>query len=281
MRWSLSRMPTCLSPRAGRRPPRAATSAGVRPRSARDARSVPAASPWPSAGRRALRPVVEHLGEPAAERARVAAGPGSRRRAPGAPPPSAAVSAATDSREARPTGWMGSPTRTRIVRRNPSQLVPLIAIGTIGTPPRSAKNAVPSASGRSSRSPRWMRPSPKMTMTQPSASTFWTRRVVSSRSVFSGRYGMPKPAHTISLLRPPFVMSASLGPNIASFGFAGRNAQQDQRIGPVEVVAAVHRRAVGQPVGALEADAEQQPDDEPDATTAGRRNGTAGGRDRP
>ena len=29
---------------------------------------------------------------------------------------------------------MGSPTRTRIVRRKPSQLVPLIAIGTIGTP---------------------------------------------------------------------------------------------------------------------------------------------------
>ena len=98
-------------------------------------------------------------------------------------------------RVARPSAGIGSPTRIRTVRPKPSQLVPLIATGTIGTPARSAKNAVPSASGRSSRSPRWIRPSPKMTMTQPSSSTRWTRRAVSSRSVFSGRYGIAKPAH--------------------------------------------------------------------------------------
>ena len=63
-------------------------------------------------------------------------------------------------------------------------------------------------------------------MTQPSASTSDTRRVVSMRSVLAGRYGMPNPAQAMSRLRAPFVMSASLGPNMAYFGAAGRAASR-------------------------------------------------------
>ena len=53
-----------------------------------------------------------------------------------------------------------------------------------------------------------------------------TLRVVSSMSVLAGRYGIPKPAQEISRLRAPFVMSSSLGPNIAYFGTAGSAASR-------------------------------------------------------
>ncbi len=101
-----------------------------------------------------------------------------------------------------------------------------MASGMTGTPARRAKYAVPSASGSSSRSPRWILPSPAITITHPSSRIRVTRRVVSSMSVFAGRYGIPKPAHEMSRLRAPFVMSSSFGPNIAYFGAAGSAASR-------------------------------------------------------
>ena len=84
---------------------------------------------------------------------------------------------------------------------------------------------MPSASGISSRSPRWILPSPAMTITQPSSSTRVTRRVVSRRSVFAGRYGIPNPHQLMSRFRAPFVMSSSFGPNIAYLGTPGSAAR--------------------------------------------------------
>ena len=55
------------------------------------------------------------------------------------------------------------PTRTRPPKR--SQLVPLMAIGTSGTPDRIAKYAAPSLSGSRSASPGWIRPSPAIATT--------------------------------------------------------------------------------------------------------------------
>ena len=56
-----------------------------------------------------------------------------------------AVSSSTASRRGRPATSIGSPTTTRTRRPSLSQLVPLIAIGTSGTPERSAKYAGPSS----------------------------------------------------------------------------------------------------------------------------------------
>ncbi len=124
----------------------------------------------------------------------------------------------------------------------------------------------------SSRSPRWILPSPKITMIQPSSSTPCTRRVVSIMSVLAGRYGIPKPAHTIRRFRPPTAMSSSLGPNMANLGRDGSVDQHDQRVHPAEMVQAVDGGAGSQVLTTLDANPEQdarrehaEPADETDA----------------
>ena len=88
---------------------------------------------------RPLRPVVEALGHPAPDAARARRRPGRRRRGAEELPSARAVASATASRVGRPAIGIGSPTLTRTRPPKRSQLVPLMAIGTSGTPERRAK----------------------------------------------------------------------------------------------------------------------------------------------
>ena len=82
----------------------------------------------------------------------------------------------------------------------------------------------PSLSGSRSRSPGWIRPSPAIATMPPSPITAPTRRVASSRSFLPGLYGMAVPVQCMTRFRPPTCMSSSFGPKKKSRGRNGRIA---------------------------------------------------------
>ena len=269
--------------RVGRR-----RSAGCHTRpSARDRRSrrrarAPAAVSRRRAPGGPLGPVVEQLGQPATEAA------GRRRVGEVGDERAGARRASAPSGRRRPRAsrgplpGCGSPTRTRTRARTPSQLVPLIAIGTIGTPARRAKYAGPRPAAAARARRGGSAPPPKITIDpavvehalDPARGldqvgllrAVRDRRSRSTRSAGSGR---------------PRAMSSSLGPNIATFGLRGQHREQHQRVGPVEVVEA--RRSPGpggEALAALEPHAEHAAHED-GQTSRANRTGTAGRRERP
>src|SRR3990172_635279 len=152
-----------------------------------------------------------------------------------------AVSAPIASLVGRPEASIGTPTRTRSRPRKPSHDSPFSATGTMGTPARKAKYAAPAWSGRSARSPTWIRPSPALASTPPALNTACTRRVVSRRSVFAGLNGTGAPVQYMSWLRGPTRRSSSLGPNKYSRGRSGKSA--NRRNGSIQLRWLKQRRA--------------------------------------
>ena len=97
-----------------------------------------AASPSPSAGRA---PSGQSLNTSVSQRPNGPGSDGSGKSAVIDRSASAVrrVRDSTASFVGRPSGTIGSPTRILILRPTPSQLVPLMASGMMGTPARSAK----------------------------------------------------------------------------------------------------------------------------------------------
>jgi hypothetical protein len=69
-----------------------------------------------------------------------------------------------------------------------------------------------------------MRPSPAIATTPPALNTRLVRRVASRRSFLAGLYGIVAPLHVIRRLRPPTLISSSLGPKKYSLGWIGSTA---------------------------------------------------------
>ena len=171
-----------------------------------------------------------------------------------------AVSSGTPRRRSKPLTSIGLPMRSRTRRPKPSQFVPLMATGTTGTPARRAKKAAPVVQGRHDR----LADMDATFAGDGECSPGHHERLDPADRLdhvpFVGlvRHGVAGPAH--QAVAEPDRHVGFLRPEEIELGRARQRGDQDQRVGPAEVVETEDAGPGRQPLAAFDAKPDEHAD---------------------